>query len=266
MSLKIYPRQWAFFYISKRRILSLREWYPTHKQQIWKGIKVWLLIFFGGSIFFVGLYGYVIRPPFTTLQLIRTVQQINNFEWPIWQRKRVPIQDISPYMVYAVIAAEDNKFVTHFGFDVTALQNAIEFDLSHKWSLLWWSTITQQTAKNLFLWPDQDVMRKWLEAYFTLLMEALRSKERIMEVYLNVIEFGNGIYGVEAASQYYFHTSAKKLTSYQASLLAAILPNPRYYQQHLYSYWVQKRKNEISNGMSRMRNDIQTRTFVKSLK
>ena len=97
-------------------------------------------------------------------------------------------------------------------------------------------------------------------------MEALRSKERIMEVYLNVIEFGDGIYGVEAAAHYYFNTSAKKLTSYQTSLLAAILPNPRYYQQHLQSYWIKKRKNQISSGISRVRGDRETRTFVKSLK
>ncbi len=97
-------------------------------------------------------------------------------------------------------------------------------------------------------------------------MESMWSKERIMEVYLNVIEFGDGIYGIEEASQYYFNTSAKKLTSYQASLLAAILPNPRYYQEHLHTYLLQKRKNAISNGISRVRGNRETRVFVKSLK
>ena len=259
MSLRI------FFSSLKSRIASLRGWYATHKQQIWKYIKTWLLIFFCGSIFFVGLYGFV-RPPFTPLMLLRSLQKIDTFQLPIWKHKWVSIENISPYMVYAVIAAEDNKFVSHFGFDVTALQNAIEADLTHKWSLLWWSTITQQTAKNVFLWPNQDFVRKWFETYFSLLMEALWTKERIMEVYLNEIEFGDGIYGVEAAAQYYFHTTAKKLTSYQASLLAAILPNPRYYQKHLYSYWVTKRKNQISSGISRVRWNAETRTFVRSLK
>ncbi|MCX6823412.1 MAG: monofunctional biosynthetic peptidoglycan transglycosylase [candidate division SR1 bacterium] len=255
----------AFFSSCTSKISFFRKWYVFHKQQIRARIKVGLLIFFCGSIFFVGLYAFV-RPPFTPLMVWRCIQQINDYQWPIWQRKRVPIEDISPYMVYAVIAAEDNSFVTHFGFDVTALQNAIEFNLSHKGSLLGGSTITQQTAKNLFLWPNQDFVRKGFEAYFSLLMEALRSKERIMEVYLNDIEFGNGIYGVEAAAEYYFHTTAKKLTSYQASLLAAILPNPRYYQKHLYDYWITKRKNQISSGISRVRGDVQTRTFVRSLK
>ena len=255
----------TFFSSLRHKILFFREWYVVHKKQIRTKIKVCLLIFFCGSIFFVGLYAFV-RPPFTPLMMWRCIEQINDYQWPIWQRKRVPIEDISPYMVYAVIAGEDNKFVTHFWFDVTALQNAIETNLAHKWSLLWWSTITQQTAKNVFLWPNQDFVRKWFEAYFTLLMEALRSKERIMEVYLNDIEFGNGIYWVEAASEYYFHTTAKKLTSYQASLLAAILPNPRYYQKHLYDYWIQKRKSQISNGISRVRGNPQTRTFVRSLK
>ena len=255
----------TFFSSLKSKISFVREWYTTHKQQIWKNIKTWLLIFFCVSIFFVGLYGFV-RPPFTPLMLLRSLQKIDKLQLPIRKHKRVPIEKISPYMVYAVIAAEDNKFVSHFGFDVTALQKAIEYNLSTDWSLMWWSTITQQTAKNLFLWPNQDFVRKWLEAYFSLLMEALWTKDRIMEIYLNEIEFGDGIYGVEAAAQYYFHTTAKKLTSYQASLLAAILPNPRYYQKHLYSYWITKRKNQISSGISRVRWNAQTRTFVRSLK
>lgn len=244
---------------------SRREKFLTHKSAIRHGIKVCLLIFFCGSIFFVVLYKFV-RPPFTPLMLLRTVQQIDDYQRPVWKQHRVPIEEISPYMIYAVIAAEDNKFVTHFGFDVTALQEAIETNLSSEWTVVGGSTITQQTAKNVFLRPNRDFIRKWLEAYFALLMEAMRSKERIMEVYLNVIEFGNGIYGVDAAAQYYFNTSAKKLTSYQASLLAAILPNPRYYQNHLYSYRVQRRKNAISSGISRVRGNTQTRTFVRSIK
>lgn len=256
----------TFFSSIKSKIAYVRDWYATHKQQVWTKIKVCLLVFFCGSIFFVGLYGYVVRPPFTPLMILRSLQKIDNFQLPIWKHKRVPIENISPYMVYAVIAAEDNKFVNHFGFDVTALQEAIEANLSTKWPLIGGSTITQQTAKNLFLWPNQDFLRKWLEAYFTLLMEATWTKERIMEMYLNEIEFGDGIYGVEAAAKYYFNTSAKRLTSYQASLLAAILPNPRYYQKHLYSYRVQRRKNQISSGISRVRGNAKTRTFVRSLK
>lgn len=256
----------TFFSSIKLWRVTVRTWLAVHKKQIQTKIKICLLVFFCVSIFFVGLYGYVVRPPFTPLMVLRSLQKIDGFELPIWKHKRVSIEDISPYMVYAVIAAEDNKFVNHFGFDVTALQEAIEANLSRTWPLIGGSTITQQTAKNIFLWPNQDFLRKWLEAYFTLLMEATWTKERIMEVYLNMIEFGDGIYGVEAAAAYYFDTSAKKLTSYQASLLAAILPNPRYYQNHLHSYRVQRRKNQISSWISRVRGNYQTRTFVKSLK
>lgn len=103
----------AFFSSLKHTIQSFREWCVFRKQQIRNKIKVCLLIFFCGSIFFVGLYAFV-RPPFTPLMVWRCIQQINDYQWPIWQRKRVPIEDISPYMVYAVIAGEDNKFVTHF--------------------------------------------------------------------------------------------------------------------------------------------------------
>lgn len=121
----------TFFSSIKFHVSSFRGWYTTHQQHIRKNIKVCLLIFFCGSIFLVGLYA-VVRPPVTLLQLLRTAQQIDNYQWPIWHRDWVSIEDISPYMVYAVIAAEDNKFVSHFGFDVTALQNAIEHDLSNK--------------------------------------------------------------------------------------------------------------------------------------
>ena len=246
-----------FFYV--------KDFFRRYWPKIQKWSKICLLIFFCWSIFFVGLYRFV-RPVFTPLQIIRSIQKLAHLESPLWTRTWVSIDDISPYAVYAVIAGEDNKFVNHFGFDVQALQNAIEYNLSHKWSTVGWSTISQQTAKNVFLWPGRDIIRKWFEAYFTLLIESLWSKERIMEVYLNVIEFGDGIYGIEEASHYYFNTSAKKLTSYQASLLAAILPNPRYYQEHLHTYLLQKRKNAISSVISRVMGNKETRVFVKSLK
>ena len=254
-----------FSFDLKKKVRHIRNIVCIYRPVVRKWCKTCLLTFFCWSIFFVWLYTFV-RPPFTPLMIIRSIDKLVHLQAPIWDQTWVPIEKISPYVVYAVIAAEDNKFVTHFGFDVQALQNAIEYDLSHKWSTIWGSTISQQTAKNVFLRPGRDFLRKWLEAYFTLLMESMWSKERIMEVYLNDIEFGDGIYGIEAASQYYFHTPAKKLTSYQASLLAAILPNPRYYQTHLNTYLIQRRKNAISNNIGRVRGNKQTRTFVKSLK
>lgn len=254
----------TFFSSISSKISFIRKWYTQHKQQVWTNTKVWLLIFFCGSIFFVGLYRFV-RPPFTLLQIARVVQQIDSYQWPIWQRDRVQIEDISSQMVYAVIAAEDNKFVSHFGFDIPAVQKAILYNASQERSVLGWSTISQQTAKNVFLWPHRSIIRKWLEAYFTLLIEALWSKARILEVYLNVIEFGNGIYGVGAAAQHYFHTSAAKLTTSQSAFLAALLPNPRYYDIHPQSYQLVRRKSQIIQGIKRVGWDRQTRTFVKSV-
>lgn len=227
--------------------------------------KRWLLVFFGASIFLTWYYAFA-RPFFTPLMTIRSVNNIFHRESPLRKHNRVPIEDISSSVIYAVIAAEDNKFVDHFWFDIEAIQKAIKYNFSHEWSLIGGSTISQQTAKNVFLWPGRDIFRKWFEVYFTLLIESMWTKERIMEIYLNSIEFWNWIYGIDAAAKQYFHTSAKKLTNYQASLLAALLPNPRYYQNHLRSYVLQRRRNAILYGITRMKNDKETRLFVNTLK
>lgn len=138
----------------------------------------------------------------------------------------VPISEISSHMILAAIAAEDQKFNEHSGFDWDAMQKAWEDNQKGK-RIKGGSTISQQTAKNVFLWPGRNLVRKGLEAYFTYLMEKIWGKERIIEVYLNVIEMGEGIYGIEAASQHYFGKSAKQLTRQEAALIAAIFPNPR---------------------------------------
>jgi len=135
------------------------------------------------------------------------------------------IDEISPNMVQAVVAAEDNNFMTHFGVDWEAIQKARQIN-KHSRIKHGASTITQQTAKNVFLFPSRTYFRKGLELYFTFLIEICWSKERIMEVYLNVIEMGRGIYGVEAASQFYYKKSAKKLSKREAAMFATILPSP----------------------------------------
>jgi monofunctional biosynthetic peptidoglycan transglycosylase len=128
-------------------------------------------------------------------------------------------------MKRAAVAAEDQKFLDHFGFDFKAMERAIDKN-AHSRKLMGGSTISQQTAKNVFLWQGRSYVRKGFEAWFTLLIETFWSKKRIMEVYLNVIEMGDGIYGVEAASQAYFHKSASQLNNYQASAIASIFPDP----------------------------------------
>lgn len=248
----------------KKLYLLLRSFLSRWKVIFLRYYKRWLLIFFGGSIFLTG-YFWLVRPFFTPLMVIRSINNICHRESPLRKHHRVPIEEISPSAVYAVIAAEDNKFVHHFWFDGQAIWKALKYNFSTKWSVIWWSTITQQTAKNLFLWPGRDIIRKGFETYFTLLIEAMRTKKRIMEVYLNNIEFWNWIYGIDAAAKHYFHTSAKKLTVSQSALLAALLPNPRYYQNHLRSYGIQRRKNAIIAGITRMKNDKKTRIFVRSL-
>jgi monofunctional glycosyltransferase len=162
-----------------------------------------------------------INPPITLTMLSRTIKDGE----PI-KKHWVPIEDISPYMVQAAVAAEDNLFLVHNGFDVEAIKRAINHNEKSR-RIRGGSTISQQTAKNVFLTQSRTWVRKGLEVYFTFIIEQLWPKERIMEVYLNVIEMGHGIYGAEAASQVYFHKSAKNLTMRQAALITAIYPNPR---------------------------------------
>ena len=144
------------------------------------------------------------------------------YRWRDWSEQ-------SPLLAMSVIAAEDQHFSKHHGFDTLAIRNALSDHLEGK-PLRGASTITQQTAKNVFLWPSQNFLRKGLEAWFTVWMELLLPKRRILEIYLNVAEFGDGIYGSEAAARHYFGVSAHQLSAQQASLLAALLPSPRRYR------------------------------------
>ncbi len=176
------------------------------------------------SVFWVMMYKYV-NPPITSLMIIRAVEHDKAKGKFRHQHRWVSLENISPNMVWAVIAAEDNNFTTHMGVDWQAIQKARKIN---KYSRIKHgaSTITQQTAKNVFLFPSRTYFRKGLELYFTCLMELSWSKRRIMEVYLNVVEMGRGIYGVEAASQFYYKKSASQLTPSEAAMLAAILPAP----------------------------------------
>lgn len=165
--------------------------------------------------------------PLTPLMAIRWMEQVFDKEKEVrFKKDWVSIDKISRHMPQAVVAAEDQKFLDHFGFDREAMEKAWEGNKKGK-RIKGASTITQQTAKNVFLWPGRNLIRKGLEAYFTVLMEVLWSKERIMEVYLNVIEMGEGIYGIEAAAQTYYKKPAAKLSRQEAAMIAAVLPNPR---------------------------------------
>lgn len=182
----------------------------------------WILrlaaLFVAISIIMTAIYEHV-PVPITWLMMLRVVQ--GNGLTKDWE----PIADISPELVRAVIAAEDTRFCEHRGFDWVELQKAID-DWRHGDELRGASTITNQVARNVFLWKSRNFLRKGLEAYFTLLVEFMWRKERIIEAYLNVAEWGPGIFGAEAAAQHYFGKPASELTKREASLMAAILPNP----------------------------------------
>jgi monofunctional biosynthetic peptidoglycan transglycosylase len=163
----------------------------------------------------------------------------------------VPLDQIAPAMGVAVIAAEDQKFAEHFGFDWKAIDKALA-ENGHGSRTRGASTLSQQTAKNLFLWSGRRWVRKGLEAYFTLLLETLWPKHRILETYLNIAEFGDGIYGVEAASQHYFHKPASRLSGSEAALLAAVLPSPRRFKVSAPTAYVRERQQWILNQMGQI--------------
>lgn len=213
---------------------------PWYKRVLWFFFKVVLGLFLF-SLTMVVVYRFV-PVPVTIIQLSRCVEQFQN-EKPIRLKKDwVPLEEISNKLQLAVVCAEDQKFLNHNGFDVEAIEKAIEHNSKGK-RVRGASTISQQTAKNVFLWSDRTWVRKGLEVNFTALIELVWSKERIMEVYLNVIEMGDGIYGAEMASQVYFKKSASELTASEAALVASILPSPRKYSAVKPSAYVRGRQS-----------------------
>jgi len=181
--------------------------------------------------------------------LIRNIEQLQDDKKLVLKHDWVPIEAISKNLQLAVICSEDQNFLAHNGFDMEAIEKAIEHNKKGK-RIRGASSISQQTAKNVFLWPQRSWFRKGLEVYFTFLIELFWSKERIMEVYLNSIEMGNGIYGVEAASQFWFKKPAIKLNRNEAAAIAAILPNPLRYRANPATNYIQGRKNWIVRQMN----------------
>lgn len=214
----------------------------------WKiRVKKWTAYLIGGffalTIFWVVSLRFV-NPPITYLMIKR------GFEWKATgkgfkiEKDWLNYADISNNLKKAAIAGEDAHFLTHSGFDTKAIKEAFEKNQAGG-RLRGGSTISQQVAKNVFLWPERSWLRKGLETYFTVLIELFWSKKRILEVYLNVIEMGQGVYGAEAAAHYYFHKSAKSLTKKEAALIIAILPNPRRWDARNPSAYVNRRANSI---------------------
>jgi monofunctional biosynthetic peptidoglycan transglycosylase len=185
---------------------------------------------------------------YTPLVFIRTLEYALEGKWVPVQKDWTSIDEISPHLQRAVIASEDPKFLSHNGFDFEAIARAIDANKKRKIKM-GASTISQQTAKNVFLYPSRTYLRKGLEAYFTVLIETFWDKRRILEVYLNVIELGPGIYGAEAAAAHYYGKPSLKLNPAEAHLFAAILPNPRKWNPKRPTNFVLRRRNFIRRNL-----------------
>ncbi len=198
---------------------------------------LWFMVL---TVIWVLVYKYV-SVPYTPLMAIRYFENKDTFEL---KHQWIEINEISTDLQLAVISSEDQNFISHHGFDVKAIEKAYKNNQGGK-RLRGGSTISQQTAKNVFLWPKRSWIRKGLETWFTFLIETLWSKERVLEVYLNSIEMGDGVFGAEAASNYWFNKSSKNLNRDEAAAIAAILPNPRKYKANPRTSYLEKRKQWI---------------------
>ena len=205
----------------------------------WKLI-IWFNII---SLFFVVLYKFV-PVPYTPLMVIRYFENKSAGKDIETKHHWVPLENISKNLQKAVIASEDGRFFEHYGLDFSAMQKAAVGNFKGK-KLKGGSTITQQTAKNVFLWQGRSYFRKALEAYYTVLIELIWGKERILEVYLNSIEMGDGIYGADAATQHWYKKECKSLTRMQAAGIAAILPNPRRFSPNGSAY-ISRKQSRIA--------------------
>ncbi|WP_318372155.1 monofunctional biosynthetic peptidoglycan transglycosylase [Enterobacter sp.] len=215
---------------------------------LWRLVLVFALFWGGGIALFS-----VVPVPFSAVMAERQISAwlsgdfgyVAHSDW-------VGMDEISPWMGLAVIAAEDQKFPQHWGFDMAAIEKALSHNERHENRIRGASTLSQQTAKNLFLWDGRSWVRKGLEAGLTLGMETVWSKRRILTVYLNIAEFGEGIFGVEAAAQRYFHKPASRLTQAEAALLAAVLPNPLRFKADAPSGYVRNRQAWIMRQMRQL--------------
>jgi monofunctional glycosyltransferase len=220
---------------------------PQPFLRLWQSLKKVLLFLFAAHLVYLIILKWV-DPPITVTQLMSWMSGDG------LRRDYVHMNEISSQAPLAIMAAEDQLFPDHNGFDVKSIQKAMAANEKKK-KLRGASTISQQVAKNVFLWQGRSWTRKGLEVYFTFMIEAVWGKERILEVYLNVAEMGKGIYGIESASRAYFKKSAKSLTASEAAKIAACLPNPKKYTVNPLSPYIQKRFPWVVRQMDNLRGD-----------
>ena len=215
-----------------------------------KKVILWIVVaFFASTILSVAVLRWV-PVWFTPLMFIRLAQQVSEGKELTLHHHWVPLDKIAPSLPIAVMASEDARFQEHHGFDYKAIEHAAMRNIKHpEKRKLGASTISQQTAKNVFLWPGRSWVRKGFEVYFTTLIELMWTKQRIMEVYLNSIEMGDGIYGADAVAEHHFNTTADKLTKAQCALIAVSLPNPRRMNSARPSAYMLKRQKRILHEM-----------------
>lgn len=210
-------------------------------------VFLWFLLV---SVLWVLAYRFI-NPPITLLMVLRNIERKTDGKPVKMEKDWVDFKDMSDNMKRAAVSAEDQLFLKHVGFDVKAIEKAFATNKKGR-KVKGGSTISQQTAKNVFLWPGRSWIRKGFEAYFTLLIEMMWSKERILEVYLNVIEMGDGIYGAEAAAQAYYGKSCVRLSRPQAALIAACFPNPRKWTPGNPTRYIRHRQYLIMKNMRRL--------------
>jgi monofunctional biosynthetic peptidoglycan transglycosylase len=225
-------------------------------QKAWRGIKKVILYLFFFQLFYI-LFCKWINPPITITQAVSLVQGYG------LKRDYVSYDQMSSNIKLAVMASEDQLFPEHNGFDLKAIEKAVQYNKKHPNRRRGASTISQQVAKNVFLWQGGGFFRKGLEVYFTFMIEILWSKERILETYLNVAEMGEGIFGIEAASKAYFKKSAKNISRTDAAKIAASLPNPKLYTVKPISKKVLNRYDDIMIQMKNLEGDADIQKVIK---
>jgi monofunctional biosynthetic peptidoglycan transglycosylase len=220
----------------------------TLVSRLWRALAGLVLLFVVLSVLAVALLRWI-DPPYSAFMAERRIEAwVTRDRDYVFRHTWVDLARISPNLPLAVVASEDQKFPEHWGFDVEAIEKAYQLN-QHSHRVRGASTISQQVAKNLYLWSGRSFFRKGLEAYFTLLIEGLWPKRRILEVYLNIAEFGNGTYGAEAAAERFFHLPAARLSRSDAATLAAVLPNPEHYSAAAPSRYVLQRRDWILGQM-----------------
>ena len=224
-----------------------RFWYITKRVFLWM---------------FVAQFVYIIilrwvNPPITITQIMSSIRG-NGLN-----RDYVDYENMSTNAKLAVLAGEDQQFPDHNGFDIKAIKLAMKYNKKHPTKIRGASTLSQQVAKNVFLWQHGGYFRKGLEVYFTFMIETFWSKERILEMYLNVAEMGKGVFGIEAAAQNYFNKDAKSLTKYEAAQIAAALPNPVRFTVKPLSSYVAARSQHLLGQMNNISDDADIQALVK---